>query len=126
VSTKVAREPAIQLRIPSTQGVRVSRRAFERLCRANPDLRMGRSANGELWVMAPAGSETGSRNAGLTAQLWTWNRDRGLGVDFDSSGGFTLPNGMIHAPDAAWIANERWEALSPAHRKTFARISSPS
>ncbi len=112
----------MQLTVPPKSGFRVSKRAFARLCRANPDLRMGRSATRELWIMPPAGSELGSRNAGLTGQLWAWNRDRGLGVVFDSSSGFTLPNGMIHAPDAAWIRRERWEALKPARRKGFAPI----
>ena len=48
----------------------------------------------------------GSRRAAerqLTAQLWNWNQRTGLGVAFDSSAGFTLPNTAIRCPDAAWM-----------------------
>ena len=41
---------------------------------------------------------------------------------FGASVGFTLPDGAIYAPDAAWIATARWDALDPASRRGFARI----
>ncbi len=72
--------------------------------------------------MAPAGSDSGMRNASLSGQLWIWNRDSGLGVAFDSSAGFTLPNRAVCAPDASWIAHDRWEAVPPASRRRFAPI----
>ncbi|MFN4279787.1 Uma2 family endonuclease [Thermosynechococcus sp.] len=95
---------------------------FEQLCHQNPDLRLERSAQGELIAMAPAGSETGYRNADLLGQLWQWNRQMQLGVVFDSSAGFTLPNGAIRSPDAAWVAKSRWERLTPAQRRQFAPL----
>ncbi len=95
---------------------------FEQLCRQNPDLRLKRSAQGELIVMPPAGSETGYRNADLLGQLWQWNRQMQLGVVFDSSAGFTLPNGAIRSPDAAWVAKSRWERLTPEQRRKFAPL----
>jgi len=39
--------------------------AFEQLCRSNPDLRLERTAQGELIAMAPSGSETGYYNADI-------------------------------------------------------------
>lgn len=95
---------------------------FEQLCRQNPDLRLERSAQGELIAMPPAGSETGYRNADLLGQLWQWNRQMQLGVVFDSSAGFTLPNGAIRSPDAAWVAKSRWECLTPEQRRKFAPL----
>ncbi|WP_448572873.1 Uma2 family endonuclease [Trichothermofontia sp.] len=95
---------------------------FEQLCQQNPDLRLERTAQGELIAMSPAGSESGYRNADLLGQLWQWNRQRQLGIVFDSSAGFTLPNGAIRSPDAAWIAKARWDALTPAQRQKFAPI----
>lgn len=118
---KVESEP-IALMVPERSGLRVSDRGFRRLCRANRDLRLERTARGELIVMAPAGSESGGRNAGLTGQLWAWNRATGLGYTFDSSAGFRLPNGATRAPDASWIARDRWEALAPEERRRFAPI----
>jgi len=95
---------------------------FEQLCQQNPDLRLERTAHGELIAMSPAGSESGRQNLSLSAQLWYWNQQAKLGATFDSSAGFTLPNGAIRSPDAAWIAQSRWDALTPQQRRKFAPI----
>ena len=87
------------------------------LCAANPDLRIERTADGEILIMPPAGGETGLRNAQITAQLVIWANRDGTGVTFDSSAGFVLPNGAERAPDAAWVAKTRWNALSAEQRK---------
>jgi len=72
--------------------------------------------------MAPAGSETGRQNAGLTAQLWNWSQRDGSGLSFDSSTGYVLPNSAICSPDASWVVRERWEAIPPEVREKFAPI----
>ncbi|MFS8815646.1 Uma2 family endonuclease [Synechococcus sp. R60.4] len=95
---------------------------FEQLCRQNPELRLERTAKGELVAMAPVSSESGLRNADLLGQLWQWNRRTSLGLVFDSSTGFALPNGAIRSPDAAWIAKERWQQLTPEQRRRFAPL----
>jgi Uma2 family endonuclease len=87
------------------------------LCAANPDLRIERTADGELIIMPPTGGETGVRNARITAQLVVWADRDGSGVTFDSSAGFVLPSGAERAPDASWVLNERWNALSPEQRR---------
>jgi Uma2 family endonuclease len=113
----------LTLTLPSgLSGLRVSPEAFWELCAANPDLRLTRTAQGELIIMAPAGSDSGSRNLSLAAQLWNWNRASRLGIGFDSSSGFTLPNGYVHAPDLAWVAQPRWDALTRDEKRKFARI----
>jgi Uma2 family endonuclease len=96
--------------------------AFEQLCRSNPDLRLERTAQGELIAMAPTGSESGRQNLSLSAQLWQWNQRAKLGVAFDSSAGFTLPNGAIRSPDVAWIEKTRWERLTLEQRRKFAPL----
>ena len=95
---------------------------FEQLCRQNPDQRLERTAQGDLIAMPSAGSESGRQNLSLSAQLWQWNQQAKLGVAFDSSAGFTLPNGAIRSPDAAWIEKSRWQQLSPAQRRKFAPL----
>lgn len=95
---------------------------FEQICHSNRDLRFERSAKGELVVMSPAGSDTGRQNWGLAGQLWIWNQRTRLGVGFDSSAGFTLPNGAIRSPDLSWIKQERWDTLSQAQKRKFAPI----
>lgn len=92
---------------------------FFELCQVNRDLRFERNAKGELIIMTPAGGESSNQNAELTVDLGLWNRQTKLGVVFDSSGGFKLPNGADRSPDAAWIALSRWEALTPEQRRKF-------
>lgn len=112
----------VALAVPSDVRLIVSAGDFERLCALNGELRLERTAKGELIAMTPAGSESGMRNAGLSARLWNWAEADGTGIAFDSSAGFTLPNGAIRAPDASWIRKERWDALSAKQRRGFAPI----
>lgn len=95
---------------------------FEQICTANRDLKFERTAQGELIVMSPTGSETGSWNSGLTGQLWFWNQQHKLGKSFDSSTGFKLPSGATRSPDLAWVKQDRWEALTPEQRRRFAPL----
>jgi Uma2 family endonuclease len=93
--------------------------ALYRLCIANPDLRIERSAQGELIVTPPTGGTTSRRNSMLTAALETWAQKDGTGVAFDSNGGFVLPNGAERAPDASWLSRTRWDALSADEQERF-------
>ncbi|MEG3879638.1 Uma2 family endonuclease [Microcoleus sp. herbarium7] len=95
---------------------------FFQLCQENENIRLERTAKGELIIMSPAGGETSNSNAGLTAQIWIWNQQNKLGKVFDSSGGFKLPNGANRAPDACWVKLERWDALTPEQQKKFPPI----
>lgn len=92
---------------------------FFQLCQVNRDLRFERTAKGEMIIMTPAGGESSNQNAELTVDLGLWNRQAKLGVVFDSSCGFKLPNGADRSPDAAWIASPRWDALTPEQRRKF-------
>ncbi|NER96433.1 MAG: Uma2 family endonuclease [Symploca sp. SIO1B1] len=95
---------------------------FFEFCRINRDLRIERTAKGELLIMSPTGSETGNRNFKLIQQLANWTDADGTGIGFDSSTGFKLPNGTNCSPDAAWVKLERWNALTPEQQKRFAPI----
>jgi Uma2 family endonuclease len=95
---------------------------FERLCGKYRELRFELTSTGELIVMPPTGSETGRSNADLTYQLMAWTKKDATGVCFDSSAGFTLPNGAIRSPDGAWIKRKRWDNLTEQQKKTFAPI----
>ncbi len=92
---------------------------FALICSTNRDLRLERTATGELVIMPPTGGETGKRNSSINAQLWLWNQQNQLGEVFDSSTGFKLPNGSTRSPDAAWIKKERWESLTSEQQKKF-------
>lgn len=86
---------------------------FFQLCQNNRDLRLERTAEGELIVMPPTGWGSGNRNAKLTARVEHWADADGTGLAFDSSTGFKLPNGADRSPDASWVKRERLEALNP-------------
>ena len=102
--------------------IKLTDEQFFELCQENENIRLERTAKGELIIMSPAGGETSNSNAGLTAQLWIWNQQNKLGKVFDSSGGFKLPNGANRAPDACWVKLERWDALTPEQKKKFPPI----
>ncbi len=92
---------------------------FFEFCQLNPDLRIERNAEGDLEIMSPAGGRTGNRNAGITAQLWTWALGDGTGAAFDSATGFILPNGAVRAPDAAWVRMSRLQELTEEQQEQF-------
>ena len=85
----------------------VNSEEFEQLCQDNPDLRLELTANGELVIMAPAGFESSEKNGELFIDVGIWNRQTKLGRVFESSAGFTLPNGAIRSPDVTWIEKSK-------------------
>ena len=91
---------------------------LRQLSERNPGYRFERTAKGRILV-TPTGGESGRRSAKVLFQLERWNEGRGLGVVFDSSTGFRLPDGSLLAPDAAWLSRRRWEALSREEREGF-------
>lgn len=104
------------------QSFKVTHEQFQQIAAVNRDLRLERTATGELIVMPPTGSETGNRNLDISGQLWLWNRQTKLGVAFDSSSGFKLPNGADRSPDASWVKLERWQTLTPKEQEGFAPL----
>ena len=93
-----------------------------RFCAANEMVRVERDANGELILMSPTGTGTGRINSELNFQLAAWARETNSGVTFDSNAGFTLLDGSMRSPDAAWIAWPRWNALTKEEQERFAPI----
>ena len=108
------------LTLPDT--LKLTDEQFFELCQNNRDYQFERTASGELIIMPPTGSETGRRNFELIVQLGLWNKSHNLGVAFDSSTGFKLPNGADRSPDASWVKLERWEALIPEQQARFAPL----
>ena len=108
------------LELPDTLTLQVTREQFIALAAANRELRLERTATGELIVNPPTGGETGHRNFSLVGQLGVWvEANYRLGKGFDSSTGFELPNGAHRSPDMSWLRQERWDALTPEQREGF-------
>jgi len=96
---------------------------FYQLCRENPDVKFERNARGEIIVMSPTGGETGNSNFEIATDFGIWNRQAKLGVCFDSSTCFKLPNGANRSPDVSWIEQARWDALTAEQKQKFPPIA---
>ncbi|MCU1274497.1 MAG: hypothetical protein JWO48_1928 [Bryobacterales bacterium] len=98
---------------------RMSDQEFFELCAVNPDLRIERTAAGEIVIMPPTGGETSYRNSELTAQLRNWARRDGRGRAFDSNIEYILPDGSALSPDASWIERSRLAKLTREQKRKY-------
>ncbi len=111
-----------ELPIRISQDRPVTDEELMRLCAENSDLRVEREPNGEILVTTPANSKTSKMNQRIGRILDEWSENDGRGVCFDSSGGFTLPDGSMRNPDAAWMERARWDSLTDAQQSSFAPV----
>lgn len=92
-------------------------------CVANPDLRVERTAQGEIVIVPPAGGESDFRCVEVIAELKLWAKKDGHGQSFGSSVQFFLPDGSGLSPDAAWVSKAALQRLTRQQRKKFLRLS---
>ncbi len=107
----------LTLNVPTAVGI--TDEQFYQLSVANEEWRFELTAEGELIIMTPTGGESGIRNSDMNLDLGSWNRQTKLGKVFDSSTVFRLPNGGKRSPDASWVIQSRWEALSIEDKRKF-------
>ncbi len=94
---------------------------YFQFCQINPDLRIERTAEGDILIMPPVGGESSFRNSELSAQLRDWARQDGRGMSFDSSVEYILPSGAAYSPDASWVLGSRVKALTKDQKRKFPR-----
>ena len=111
--------PNMELKLKNTT---FSDKEFLAFCEQNRELRIERTKEGNIIIMSPTKSNTGNKNLEIATDLNLWNRQTKYGKAFDSSTGFTLPNGAMRSPDASIIAQARWDQLSDAEKNSFAPI----
>ncbi len=92
---------------------------FECIACTYPELRMERTAEGKVIILAPAGDGSGHRNLQISIQLGTWAEQDGTGIAFDSSTGFVLPGGATRSPDASWVELAHWNALTEEQQEKY-------
>lgn len=95
---------------------------FYTFCQDNPAHKFEREPDGRIIVMPNTGGRTGMRNSEINADVIIWNRQAKLGLVFDSSTAFDLPDGSTRSPDVAWVSRDRWEALSEREQEKFPPI----
>jgi Uma2 family endonuclease len=92
---------------------------FYEFCLLNDQIKFERDAFGNIIIMPNTGGITGIKNSELNADIVIWNRKNKLGKTFDSSTAFRLPSSAVRSPDAAWVSNERWNALTLDEQTKF-------
>ena len=105
------------------KGFKITPQQFDILAEAEQIARMELTKDGELIVMSPTGGEAGRKNFNLYLDLGNWNRQNKLGIAFDSSTIFTLPNGARRSPDVSWIRSDRWNSLTQKQKDGFPPIA---
>jgi Uma2 family endonuclease len=111
----------LPIKLPAYDGSFTDDEFFE-FCRQNPELRVERDEDGQIYFQMPTGTKTCIRNLDIAVEIVLWNRQNKAGVVTDSNGGFTLPDTSVRAPDVAWISNERWNSVPEETKDQFARI----
>lgn len=116
-----SKDPATGLPIPLRLRpvIELTEDQFFELCQLNRDIRIERTAEGEMLLMPPTGGETSDSNAEITMQLRLWAKRDGTGTSFDSSGGFRFPNTAVRSPDASWMLRSRLEQIPAEQRRKF-------
>ncbi len=93
--------PNAPVKLVREEGEPFSDDAFVAFCRANPEVRVERTEEGEIVIVPPAGGESSHRSLKVAVQLDRWTEDDTRGEAFDSSAEFMLPDGSALSPDAA-------------------------
>lgn len=100
----------------------ISGEDFWRICMQNPDLRLERSAAGELLIMTPTGLRGGGVEGDVFGELRAWALEDGRGKAYGSNAGITLPDSSVRAADACWISWAKLKALTPEQYERFAPV----
>ena len=84
----------------------------------NRPYQVERNARGELEIMSPSGGKGSRWESRVIRELDQWAEEHG-GAAFSSAGGFHLPDGSVLSPDAAWVSEARWNALTDEQQRRF-------
>ena len=98
--------------------VKMTDEQFVEFCTMNEIVRIERTADGVLELNPLLVGDGGARTAKAFTGLRMWGRIDDNGVAFTNAG-FTLPNGAMRAPTAAWISGTRLATLPAEERKGF-------
>lgn len=111
-----------RLRVHVTPERRMSHAAFVQFCAEHPDVRAELRPDGTLELMSPLVLNSNENEWQPFVDLANWWRKARIGKVYSSTAGFTLPDGSIRSPDAAWLSPETLAKLSAAEFDTMARV----
>lgn len=90
-------------------------------CQANPDLNIERNKAKQLIIMSPSGTLSGLYHSQILIAVGSWSQRNG-GYVFDSSTGFSLPDGSMRSPDVSWLSAGKWNKLTDDQKEKFAPV----
>ena len=90
---------------------------FTDFCAENDHHEMEVNEAGELVILPMVGFKGSLRETNANVHLGIWQLENG-GVHASQTSRFRLPSGAVRGPDAAWIAQERYDAATDAERDT--------
>ena len=90
---------------------------FIDFCVENDNYEMEVNEAGELVILPMVGLRGNRHETELAIELGIWQRANG-GVNLSQTSRFRLPTGALRGPDAAWVTQERYDALTERERET--------
>lgn len=109
----------IELMTIHTKAFRMTDEEFVRFCEDNPDLRIERTSEKDILIMAPSFARTGIIHSIINSRLVDWSLKTKSGLITDSSTGFYLPDTSMRAPDLAWIPMKKWKEFAEEEKNSF-------
>ena len=101
--------PPITLRLPDEWSLRDE--CVIQLGECNELLGFERTAEGALQINFPPGFPSSEAEGAVGAQIIAWRFAEDSGRATPGTGGYSLPDGSLLVPDAAWISDERLEGI---------------
>ena len=101
--------PPITLRLPDEWSL--SDECVIQLGECNELLGFERTAEGALQINFPPGFPSSEAEGAVGAQIIAWRFAEDSGRATPGTGGYSLPDGSLLVPDAAWISDERLEGI---------------
>ena len=99
----------ITLRLPGEWSL--SDECVIELGECNKLLGFERTAEGALQINFPPGFPSSEAEGAVGAQIIAWRFAEDSGRATPGTGGYSLPDGSLLVPDAAWISDERLEGI---------------
>ncbi len=103
-------EPPITLRTATP----LSDEELMRFSEESKPYKVERTKDGEITIMTPVGYIGGQHEIYVASELLRWAEIDGRGSAVGPNVGFNLPDGSCFAPDGAWTAHSRLDALTAA------------
>ena len=81
-----------------------------------------RTAEGALKISFPTGFPVAEHELNLASQIAAWRFAARSGRATGATGGYSLPDGSLLIPDAAWISDERVEGIEMSPTKPLPAV----